>query len=101
MFGNSTGYLLPEAIEGAAYIAADDYASVLRRAAAIFANGVVPRDRDERTDFIDSSPDEHGEVIESLDDEFFGLLADPARNLTRLMAIFMATHSGQFFTDAP
>ncbi len=96
LFGNSTGYLTPEAIEGAAYIGALDYVDVLRRAAAIFPNGVVPRDRDERTDLID--PEEHGPLLDRLDDEFFALLENPERNLTRLMAIYMARHPTEFFT---
>lgn len=95
LLGNSTGYLTPEAIEGADYIGADDYASLLRRAAAIFPGGVVPRDDDERTALIDS--DDHIVLLERLDEEFFALLDDPERNLTRLMAIFMATHKDDFF----
>lgn len=42
LFGNSTGYLTPEAIEGAAHIGAGDYEDILRRAAAIFPNGWCP-----------------------------------------------------------
>lgn len=99
LFGNSTGYLTPEAIEGADYLGADDYSAILRRAAAIFPNGVVPRDRDERTDHIDTDPT-YGEALESLDEEFLALLADPTRNLTRLMASFMATHLDEFFIRA-
>lgn len=38
-------------------------------------------------------------MLEALDEEFFALLDDPKRNLTRLMAIYMATHPGEFFTD--
>lgn len=95
LFGNSTGYLTPEAIEGAAHIGAGDYEDILRRAAAIFPNGVVPRDRDERTDLIDV--DQHGDLLQQLDEEFFTLLDDPDRNLTYLMAVFMATHKDEFF----
>jgi hypothetical protein len=95
LFGNSTGFLTPEAIEGADYIGATEYADVLRRAAAVFPGGMVPRDRDDRTDFLDSG--DHGEVLERLDDEFFALLDDPERNLTTLMAIYMATHKDEFF----
>ena len=95
LFGNSTGYLTPEAVEGAEYIGATDYAAVIRRAAAIFPGGVVPRDRDERTDLID--PDRDGPILEAADEEFDALLDDPERNLTRLMAIFIATHKKEFF----
>lgn len=95
LFGNSTGSLTPEAMGGAAYIGANDYEDILRRAAAIFPNGEVPRDRDERTDLIDL--DEHGDLLEQLDQEFFALLGDPDRNLTYLMAVFMATHKDEFF----
>jgi hypothetical protein len=98
LFGNSTGYLTPEAIEGADYIGANDYADILRRAAALFPGGVVPRDRDARTDFIDSG--DYVETLERLDEEFFALLDDPERNLTTLMAIYMATHKDEFFIRA-
>ncbi len=99
LFGNSTGYLTPEAIEGAKHIGADDYADVLQRAANVFPSGVVPRDRDQRTDHLDSDPDTYGPILEALDDEFFALLEDPDRNLTRLMAIHMARHLDEFFVD--
>lgn len=95
LFGNSTGFLTPEAIQGAAYIGATDYEDVLRRAAAIFPNGEVPRDQDERTDLIDF--DEHGHLLEELDEEFFALLDDSDRNLTYLMAVFIDTHKDEFF----
>jgi hypothetical protein len=98
LFGNSTGYLTPEAIEGADYIGATDYADILRRAAAVFPGGTVPRDRDERTEVLDADPDRTGPVLEALDDEFSALLEDRDRNLTRLMAIFMAKNLEQFFT---
>jgi hypothetical protein len=96
LFGNSTGFLTPEATEGADYIGATDYADILRRAAAIFPGGVVPRDRDARTDFIDSG--DYLELFERLDEAFFALLDDPERNLTTLMAIYMAKHKDEFFT---
>lgn len=98
LFGNSTGYLTPEAIEGAEYIGATDYADILRRAAAVFPGGTVPRDRGERTDVLDADPDRTGPVLEALDDEFYALLEDRDHNLTRLMAIFMAKNPDQFFT---
>lgn len=99
LFGNSTGYLTPEAIEGADYIGAADYSMILRQAAAIFPDGIVPRDRDDRTEIIDADP-RIGAVLETLDDEFLALLEDPERDLTRVMAIFMATHLDEFFTAA-
>lgn len=97
LFGNSTGYLMPEALEGAEYIGATDYADVLRRAAAVFRGGEVPRDRDERTDVLDAEPARIGPVLEALDEEFYALLDDHERNLTRLMAIFIAENAEQFF----
>lgn len=98
---NSTGSLLPEAIEGADRIGADDYAALLRRAAAIFPNGDVPRDHEERADFLDRDPDRHAEVLDALDDEFFDLIDNPTRNLTSLLAVFIAANDNDFFLDGP
>ncbi len=99
LFGNSTGCLTPEALEGAKRIGADDYADVFQRAANVFPSGVVPRDGDQRTDHLDSAPVTYGPILEALDDEFFALLEDPDRTLTRLVAIHIARHLNEFFVD--
>lgn len=92
---NSTGYLTPEAIEGAELIGAPEYAEILRRASGLLPSP-FPRDRDERTDLINAQPEESEALFEELDNEFMTLL-EGERDLTGIMASYIRSHPDEFF----
>lgn len=72
LFWNSTGYLMPEAIDGAARIGSPRWEDLLRSAAAVFPDP-YPRDRADRQRLLDALSDPQAEVLSKLTDDFFDL----------------------------
>jgi hypothetical protein len=72
-FYNSFGEHAHQTVAALEKVGAPALAALLRQAIDLFPGGQIPRDIDERNDALDALPDEAGEVMERLDEEFFGL----------------------------
>ncbi len=101
-FWNSTGYLAPEAIEGAELLGAQRYAEVIRHAAAIFPDEATLRDIDRRQEILDGDGDDGPltKRLAELDEAFYRLLDDePEHNIQKYVDRYVAGHPQEFFID--
>jgi Domain of unknown function (DUF4375) len=96
-FDNSTGYLAPEAIEGAELLGAREYADAIRHAASIFPSEQALRDRDQRQQTLEGATDEQLAVLSKSDDTFHALLNSPTQNPDIYFARYIEAHAEEFF----
>lgn len=85
-----------EAVEGAATLAAPEWAALLADVSACLPSD-FPRDRSSREDFLDSL-DADDERLEQLSDRFYDLDEDPKSTLDRYFRDYIAAHPDEFFT---
>lgn len=97
-FTNSTGYLLPEAQEGARTLGSLEWASLLDEARDIFGAD-YPRDREERTARLEALGEEVQTRLDDLDGRLYALAHEPETNLDALSRWYVETHPEEFFTD--
>lgn len=97
-FRNSTGYLLPEAIEGARTLGSEPWLSVMTRAADLF-HLPYPRARERRQELLDRFTPEHRAAMARLDDELYDLDGEPATSLRTIFAEYIDAHPSEFFRD--
>jgi hypothetical protein len=94
-FFNSSGALMHEAIEGAELIGASQQAEILRKAATIYPEGTVPKDRAERDRILQAVPGAELErVLGPLNDRWYA----GDRALERLMVAYVEAHPDEFFS---
>lgn len=99
-FSNSTGYLLPEAIDGAQLFEAPQWTEVLTDAANTLGQP-YPRDRDERNRRLDSLSSDQQATLDECDDRLYALDATAETSLTALTVRYINEHPDEFFVDAP
>lgn len=91
-FTNSSGDTATETHAALVKIGAAQAASLLQTAISLFPKGAPPRDRDERTDLVDSMSDELRGKWRELDKRFYAYPDD----LTSLMRQFVTAHRSEF-----
>jgi hypothetical protein len=96
-FDNSTGYLAPEAIEGAELLGAREYANVIRRATSVFPSEDALRDRDQRQQILEEATEEQEALLSGLDDAFYALLDSPTQNPDAFFGNYIEAHPEEFF----
>lgn len=99
-FYNSTGFLMPQAVEGAVLFGAHGWAGVLSEAAALLGTS-FPLDRvarQERLDLLDRS--ENGRLRE-LDDMLYALDAAQETSLETIVRRYVDAHPSDFFLPNP
>ncbi len=99
-FDNSTGYLLPEAIEGSILFEAPDWEDVLRQAAAIIGSP-FPRDRAVRQEALDALNDQQASELTLLDERLYSLDADRATSFEAICRSYVDTHPNEFYLPNP
>lgn len=97
-FTNSTGYLLPEAQEGARTLGSLEWATLLDEARDIFGTD-YPRDREERTARLEALGEDVQARLDDLDGRLYDLAYAPERNLGALSRRYVEQHPEEFFTD--
>jgi hypothetical protein len=98
-FFNSTGYLLPEAIEGADLLEAPQWASMLREARDVFPPP-FPRDRTVRQELLDELPPDRQDALDRLDDRLYDLDGASETSLDLLFRRYINGHPEEFFVPA-
>lgn len=99
-FSNSTGFLMPEAIDGARLLGSEEWIELLTDAAAVLGEP-FPRDRDERYQRLDALSDAQALVLEECDSRLYSLDAEPATSLTALVTRYVDEHPDEFYVNAP
>ncbi len=99
-FSNSTGYLMPEAIDGARRLGSSEWSELLTDAAAVLGNPFPPG-RDERNERLDALLSAQELVLEECDSRMYDLDAEPATNLDTLIARYVTQHPDEFYIAAP
>lgn len=97
-FTNSTGYLLPEAQEGARTLGSLEWATLLDEARDIFGTD-YPRGREERTARLEALGEDVQARLDDLDGRLYDLAYAPETNLDALSRRYVARHPEEFFTD--
>lgn len=95
-FSNSTGFLLPEAVEGARLLDTPAWVDLLGRAMSLFPSP-YPRDRLRRQELLDELAEEQSSTMNGLDDELYDLDAAPATSLDALFRRYIEQHDDEFF----
>jgi hypothetical protein len=94
-FFNYAGNLAGDALRGLEVLGAQGMANTLQRAMSIFPGGVVPSDQNERREFMcNSLTDEHKELLESLDTEFY----ESVEPVSDMLAAYIEKHPEEFPT---
>jgi hypothetical protein len=96
-FWNSTGFLWPEAIEGARLLGASEYEAILRAAGSVFPGGRPSRNRAERQEVVDHLSAADSDRLSDLDNRFFALLDDRERTLSLYFKRYIDRHPDEFF----
>jgi Domain of unknown function (DUF4375) len=92
-FSNSSGALTCEAVNGAELIRATEQREILLEAAALFPDGAVPVDRDERNKELDELLSEAERTLSSLDGRWY----EADRELERRLVAYVEEHPDEFF----
>jgi hypothetical protein len=98
-FDNSTGYLLPEAIEGAEVLGAPEWVRLLEEARDALP-GEYSRSRQRRQARLNALSDVQEHHLGDLDQRLYSLDDDPDTNLDRLFRRHIDAHPDEFFVDA-
>ncbi|MCP4960335.1 MAG: DMP19 family protein [Actinomycetia bacterium] len=99
-FSNSTGYLMPEAIDGAAQLGAADWATVLEDAANLL-HAPYPRDWDTRKQRLAGLTKQSLDRLNGCDDRFYELDRNPDTNWDTLFDRYVTANPDEFFLDSP
>ena len=90
---------MPEAVEGAATIGSNEWATLLRRAQEAFPPP-FPRDHERRQHLLEAFSEKQLTHLERLDDELFDLDASPELSLDVLFRLYIDDHPDEFFVEA-
>ena len=94
-FFNDAGKLAPDALRGLEMVGAPMTASILRRAMAVFPDGVVPPDQGQRRKFLcDSLTPEQEQLLDDLTNEFF----QSSEPVAELLDTYVQEHPEEFPT---
>lgn len=90
-FFNSSGDYASETVEALREIGALKTAVILQKANSVYPNGLVPKDRDEREQYLLDN-EEVGKALSEADDAFYGC----EENLAELSYTYVMNNRGQF-----
>ena len=97
-FYNPTGFLLPEAVEGADLLGLPEWSQLLREAAAALETP-FPRSRDRRQERLSEMPTSERDALAAFDDRLFELDDDPATSLDLASRRYIDAHPEEFFAE--
>ena len=98
LFRNTTGCLLPDAVEGAELVGSEPWHSLLAEAMNLLPRP-YPRDRGQRLAVLDTLPESTSEAMSGLDDRFYALVSDSATDLTAIGLPYIEAHPEEFYLD--
>lgn len=97
---NSTGYLLPEAIEGAKLLGTQQWAQVLVEASKLLGTP-FPRDRVERQERLDELNSEQEARLRQLDEQLYELDGNPSTSFQSICRSYVDANPAEFFLPNP
>jgi hypothetical protein len=95
-FWNSTGMIWPQALQGFELVAANSYASLLKRALQVFPDSCAPLERNSRQDALESN-EERAKILDPLDEAFYVLESNSELNLDAICAKYIRMNPSVFF----
>lgn len=102
---NSTGMLAKEALRGADVIGAREFGDVLRDLLALFPDGRLLEEQDDRISFLEMLSEEGLAKLRQLDDRFYELMGYESGSEQSRLAVYCASyvreHPDEFFLPLP
>ncbi len=98
-FGNSTGMIWPQALDGFKLVGAVSHAALLEKALQVFPGGLPPLERNRREEFLELN-EHRSHILDPLDTAFYVLERDSGLNLDSICAKYIRSRPGEFFRDS-
>lgn len=98
LFFNSTGYLFPEAVEGAALLGGAELSAIFGDAASVLPDPWL-RDKQARRRHLNLLTEDEVELLRACSERFFALNESSAGDLNSLYEAYIEMHPQEFFLD--